>query len=168
MLFGVIALGLVVVGVVVVRSLRTTTTEIDASEAVERLEEVLEDDAVDAPTTTAEVTTTVVNEAAEEAEVEVVEDDGEAVGSLLLTREWSDWRDGWFWWIQSVYLEPRARGKGHYGRLYAHVVEEARADPDVRGVRLYVETENEHARRVYTALGMPETSYRLHELDFDA
>ncbi|MHC4262319.1 MAG: GNAT family N-acetyltransferase [Planctomycetota bacterium] len=98
----------------------------------------------------------------------VVEDDGEAVGSLLLTREWSDWRDGWFWWIQSVYLEPRARGKGHYGRLYAHVVEEARADPDVRGVRLYVETENEHARRVYTALGMPETSYRLHELDFDA
>lgn len=98
----------------------------------------------------------------------VVEDDGEPVGSLLLTREWSDWRDGWFWWIQSVYLEPRARGKGHYGRLYAHVVEEARADPDVRGVRLYVETENEHARRVYTALGMPETSYRLHELDFDA
>ena len=77
MLFGVIALGLVVVGIVVVRSLRTTTTEIDASEAVERLEEVLEDDAVDVPTTTAEVATTVVNEAAEEAEVEVVEDDGE-------------------------------------------------------------------------------------------
>ena len=98
----------------------------------------------------------------------IAELEGRPVGSLLLTTEWSDWRDGWFWWIQSVYLAPAARGRGVYRALQERVVAEARADPDVRGVRLYVELENEHARAVYTALGLGETSYRLHELDFDA
>ncbi|MEO0652151.1 MAG: GNAT family N-acetyltransferase [Planctomycetota bacterium] len=98
----------------------------------------------------------------------VAELDGEPVGSLLLTTEWSDWRDGWFWWIQSVFLAPAARGHGVYKAMQAKVVADAQADPDVRGVRLYVEEENAHARRVYAALGFENTSYRLYEIDFDA
>mgnify|MGYP001100721528 CR=1 FL=1 len=98
----------------------------------------------------------------------VAELEGEPVGSLLLTTEWSDWRDGWFWWIQSVYLGSAARGRGVYKALQAQVVAEARADPDVRGVRLYVEEQNTHARQVYEALDFANTSYRLYEIDFDA
>ena len=87
-------------------------------------------------------------------------------GSLLLTSEWSDWRDGWFWWIQSVYVEPEARGRGAYRRLYEEVLAQARAADHVCGVRLYVEVENEYALAVYRHLGMDETSYRLLEVDF--
>jgi GNAT superfamily N-acetyltransferase len=98
----------------------------------------------------------------------IAELDGAPVGSLLVTKEWSDWRDGWFWWIQSVYLDPAARGRGVFRVLYTRVLEEARADSDVRGVRLYVEADNAHARRVYARLGMVETDYRLYEVDFAA
>ncbi len=87
------------------------------------------------------------------------------VGSLLITREWSDWRDGWFWWIQSVYVTPAARGLGVYGALHSSVERDARADPEVCGVRLYVEVENVRARRTYERLGMSETSYRLYEVE---
>lgn len=96
----------------------------------------------------------------------VAERGGEVVGSLLLTREWSDWRDGWFWWIQSVYTRPDARGQGVYRALYDRVLEEARDAGDVCGLRLYVEAENEGAQRVYEHLGMRPTSYRLYEIDF--
>ena len=96
----------------------------------------------------------------------VVEVDGAAAGSMLLTTEWSDWRNGAFWWIQSVYLEPAARGRGAFGALYRAVFAEARATAGVVGLRLYVEAENEHAQRVYSGLGMKTTSYRLFEADF--
>ena len=92
---------------------------------------------------------------------------GKPLGSLLLTSEWSDWRDGWFWWIQSVFVEPEARGRGIYRRMYEHVLAECRADGTVCGVRLYVEVENEFAAAVYTHLGMAKTSYRLFEVDFE-
>ena len=95
----------------------------------------------------------------------VVEVDGAAVGSMLLTTEWSDWRNGVFWWIQSVYLEPAARGRGAFGALYRAVFAEARATEGVVGLRLYVEAENEHAQRVYSGLGMEATSYRFFEAD---
>jgi len=98
----------------------------------------------------------------------VAERGGEAVGCLFLTREWSDWRNGWFWWIQSVYVLPAWRRRGVYRALYAAVLAEARARAGVCGLRLYVERENRAARRVYTALGMAETSYRLYEVDFRA
>jgi GNAT superfamily N-acetyltransferase len=98
----------------------------------------------------------------------VAEWEGRPVGSLLLTREWSDWRDGWFWWIQSVYLDPQARGRGIFRALYAAVLEQARADGEVCGLRLYVEQHNQRARSIYAALGMQETDYRLYELDFGA
>lgn len=88
------------------------------------------------------------------------------VGGLLLTLEWSDWRNGWFWWIQSVYTAPEARGQGVYRALHARVLEEARAAGDVCGLRLYVEEENHAAQRVYEALGMRRSTYRFYEVDF--
>lgn len=95
----------------------------------------------------------------------VAERDGVVVGSLLLTTEWSDWRDGWFLWIQSVFTAPEARRTGVYRALYACVMAEARARPDVCGVRLYVESENVRAQAVYEALGMQRSSYRFYEVD---
>ena len=93
----------------------------------------------------------------------VVEADGETVATLALTLEWSDWRNGFFWWIQSVYVEPAHRRRGHYRRLHRHVEALAAADPDVFGLRLYVERENVNAQTTYRALGMHETPYRLYE-----
>lgn len=88
------------------------------------------------------------------------------VGCLLLTTEWSDWRNGWFWWIQSVYTSPEFRGQGVYRALYDEVLVEAREREDVCGLRLYVEAENLRAQRVYTHLGMERTDYQLFELEF--
>ncbi len=85
------------------------------------------------------------------------------VGQLMLTQEWSDWRNGWWWWIQSVYVAPSFRRRGVYRALHDHVVAAVEADPEVCGVRLYVEPENETARATYRALGMTET-YRVMEL----
>ena len=89
--------------------------------------------------------------------------DGRIVGGLMITYEWSDWRNSWFWWIQSVYILPETRGKRIYSRLYDHVKELALARTDVFGFRLYVEKENLHAQKVYEKVGMEETHYRLYE-----
>ena len=96
----------------------------------------------------------------------VADDSGTLVGSLLLTWEWSDWRDGWFWWIQSVFVAPDRRGQGVFRRLYEHVVPQAEARPDVCGIRIYVEASNEHAQGVYDALGMKHAGYQVYELEF--
>ncbi len=93
----------------------------------------------------------------------VAEDAREAVGSLMVTYEWSDWRDGLFWWIQSVYVRPSHRRRGVYRRLYEHVKRLAAAAPDVRGFRLYVEKENRAAQETYERLGMSETHYKMYE-----
>jgi GNAT superfamily N-acetyltransferase len=93
----------------------------------------------------------------------VAERDGEPVGSLLVTFEWSDWRNGDWWWIQSVYVAPAARRLGVFARLYRSVEERARAMPGVVGLRLYVEADNENAQRTYEKLGMTPSSYRLFE-----
>lgn len=93
----------------------------------------------------------------------VLEEAGAPVATLMLTTEWSDWRNGYFWWIQSVYVQPSSRGRGHYRRLHEHVRTLAAAAPDVYGLRLYVERENEGARATYRALGMHETHYLLYE-----
>lgn len=92
----------------------------------------------------------------------VAERDGAAVGSLLVTYEWSDWRCGDFWWIQSVYVTPGGRRTGVFRALYAEVAERARAAGAV-GLRLYVETENQRAQRTYAGLGMDECHYRMFE-----
>jgi len=93
----------------------------------------------------------------------VAEDAGRVVGSLLVTKEWSDWRNGEFWWIQSVYVRPELRRRGVYKRLYAHVKEMAASDSGVCGFRLYVERENVQAQSVYGALGMKQTRYLVFE-----
>ena len=93
----------------------------------------------------------------------VAERGGEAAGTLMLTYEWSDWRNGDWWWIQSVYVVPEQRRKGVYGALYAHVLAGARANPAVCGLRLYVERGNGSAQRTYEALGMVDAGYRMYE-----
>ncbi len=93
----------------------------------------------------------------------VAEDNGKIVGGLLVTREWSDWRNGWFWWIQSVYIKPEARGKHVYRRLYDFVKEKAAKHGNVCGFRLYVEQENSNARGVYEKVGMTRSHYEMYE-----
>ena len=88
---------------------------------------------------------------------------GRPVGTLMLTSEWSDWRNGDWWWIQSVYVLPDARRQGVYGALYRHVEALARAAEDVVGVRLYVERENAAAQRTYAAMGVSDAGYRVFE-----
>jgi len=91
---------------------------------------------------------------------------GIPVGTLMLTTEWSDWRNGDWWWIQSVYVLPEHRRQGVYASLYRHVERIARETDGVIGLRLYVETENENAMATYTALGMRDAGYRLFESEF--
>ena len=95
-----------------------------------------------------------------------VDDDGAPVGTLMLTREWSDWRNGDWWWIQSVYVAPEHRLQGVFAALYRHVEALARATPGVVGLRLYVEKENTAAQRTYAALGMQDAGYAMYEQEF--
>jgi GNAT superfamily N-acetyltransferase len=93
----------------------------------------------------------------------IAERDGQPVGTLMLTYEWSDWRNGDWWWIQSVYVPPEHRRQGVFRALYQHVWELARATPGVCGLRLYVERHNEGAQRTYESLGMVDAGYRMYE-----
>jgi GNAT superfamily N-acetyltransferase len=97
-----------------------------------------------------------------------VEADGATtiVGQLLITYEWSDWRNGNFWWIQSVYVEEKFRGQGIFRELYNYVDQLAKSRKDVCGLRLYVDAHNHSARKTYERLGMKRTNYELFETDF--
>jgi GNAT superfamily N-acetyltransferase len=88
---------------------------------------------------------------------------GEIAGQLCVTHEWSDWRNGDFWWIQSVYVKKEWRGRGIFAALFEHVQQLAREQPEVCGLRLYMEKGNERARRVYQKLGMKQTHYHVFE-----
>lgn len=85
------------------------------------------------------------------------------VGCLMVTNEWSDWRNGLFWWVQSVYVVTGWRRKGVYRRLYDFLREMAEAEPGVCGFRLYVEKENAVAHMTYQSLGMLRTDYLIYE-----
>lgn len=89
--------------------------------------------------------------------------DDACAGTLMLTFEWSDWRNGLWWWIQSVYVEPSQRRGGVFAALYRHVETLARTAPGVIGLRLYVEHGNAAAQRTYAALGMHDAGYRVYE-----
>lgn len=93
----------------------------------------------------------------------IAELDGRPAGCLMLTYEWSDWRNGLWWWIQSVYVKPECRRQGVYRALYAHVQALAENDGDVQGIRLYVEKENQTAQQTYLSLGMHDSHYRVFE-----
>lgn len=90
---------------------------------------------------------------------------GEPVACLLVTREWSDWRNGPFWWIQSVYVIPAARRQGVFRAMYADIEHRAREAGAV-GLRLYVETENTRAQQTYERLGMQRCRYHMYEQTF--
>ena len=93
----------------------------------------------------------------------VAERDGAAVGSLLITHEWSDWRNGGWWWIQSVYVMPDARRSGVFAAMYREIDTRARKTAGVIGLRLYVEKENVRAQQTYAALGMEPAYYSLYQ-----
>ena len=96
----------------------------------------------------------------------VAEVDRKRAGQMMITYEWSDWRNGVFWWIQSVYVVPEFRMQGVFKSLYRHVDEAARARADVCGLRLYVESQNERAHRTYERCGMAPTVYQMFEVDY--
>lgn len=96
----------------------------------------------------------------------VAEADGRIVGQIMITREWSDWRNGTMWWIQSVYVLPDYRRRGVFAALYRHVESLARAADDVCGLRLYVDRDNRRAQQTYLALGMTHPGYQVMETDF--
>lgn len=85
------------------------------------------------------------------------------IGQTAISREWSDWRNGWIWWLQSVYIDEGFRGRGVFRALYKHIQDAALAEPDVIGLRLYVEDGNLRAQRTYQALGMKPGGYSVLE-----
>ena len=93
----------------------------------------------------------------------VAEKQDTIIGGLMVTYEWSDWRNAWFWWIQSVYIRPEFRGQKIYSRLYDFVQAQAAASGNVCGFRLYVESDNISAQKVYDAVGMHASHYLMYE-----
>jgi GNAT superfamily N-acetyltransferase len=96
----------------------------------------------------------------------VAERDGARAGSLLITHEWSDWRNGGWWWIQSVYVMPDARRSGVFTAMYREIESRGRVTSGVIGLRLYVEKENAGAQSTYAALGMEPAYYSLYQVSF--
>ncbi len=93
----------------------------------------------------------------------VAEKNGVIAGQLMITYEWSDWRNGLFWWVQSVYVAKEFRRQGIYKKMYEWIKEKAKHTDNVCGIRLYVEKENKVAQNTYKNLGMVETHYNLYE-----
>jgi GNAT superfamily N-acetyltransferase len=93
----------------------------------------------------------------------VAEQEGVVVGQCLMTMEWSDWRNGWFWWVQSVYVAESARRTGVWSAIYQHLLTRAAADESIIGIRLYVERGNDRARSAYLKIGMHDAGYDIME-----
>jgi GNAT superfamily N-acetyltransferase len=96
----------------------------------------------------------------------VAEENGAVIGQLLITCEWSDWRNGFFWWIQSVYVAAEFRSGGVFRALFGQVQKLAKSRRDVCGLRLYVEKNNRRAQQAYDRLGMKHTHYQIYETSF--
>ena len=96
----------------------------------------------------------------------IAEESGRPLGQLMYTTEWSDWRNGDFWWIQSVYVRVEARRQGVFSLLFRHLEKLARSTAGVCGIRLYVDAHNGTALATYTRLGMVDSGYRVLEADF--
>jgi len=85
------------------------------------------------------------------------------VASMLITHEWSDWRNNWIFWLQSVYVLPEKRGRGIFKQMYNYIIEQVNKSNEVAGLRLYVDMKNIAARKVYTKLGMNGNHYQVFE-----
>ncbi|MCL2727289.1 MAG: GNAT family N-acetyltransferase [Bacteroidales bacterium] len=93
----------------------------------------------------------------------VAEEEDAVVASLMITYEWSDWRNGLVWWFQSVYVRPEYRMKGVFAQMYHYIKKTVEASADVRGLRLYVYKRNIPAQKTYTRLGMNGSHYDTYE-----
>ena len=93
----------------------------------------------------------------------VAEFNGEVAGQIMITHEWSDWRNGVMWWIQSVYVRPEYRNKGVFRALFNHIEHLARNRNDVKALRLYVMQDNQSGKNTYKALGMLDSRYIVYE-----
>ena len=96
----------------------------------------------------------------------VGEYEGSVVGQLMITYEWSDWRNGNLWWIQSVYVKEEFRTQGVFKALFRHLENLARTSGGVAGLRLYMHADNERARKTYERLGMKDSNYEVFEMEF--
>ena len=92
---------------------------------------------------------------------------GNVIGQLMITYEWSDWRNATFWWIQSVYVLPEYRKNGVFRKLYQYIESLARTRGDVCGLRLYVDTSNKRAQQTYETIGLKRSHYQMMDMDFD-
>ncbi len=99
-----------------------------------------------------------------EAQYYVAEVDGVVVGQLMLTREWSDWKNGWIVWLQSVFVHAEYRSRGVFSQLFDHVKQQLAAGNDTVAIRLYVEQDNGTAITTYEKLGFKDPGYRVMEL----
>jgi ribosomal protein S18 acetylase RimI-like enzyme len=91
----------------------------------------------------------------------VAEENGEVIGQMMITYEWSDWRNGWVWWLQSVYVKAEARSRGVFRAIFEFVAAESKRARNVVGMRLYVERENRSAQATYRRLGFEEMHFCL-------
>lgn len=93
----------------------------------------------------------------------VAKEKGTAVGSLMITYEWSDWRNRTVWWLQSLYVVPEFRRRGIFKQMYGWLLDRITGDESVGGIRLYVDRTNQDAQKVYESLGMDGNHYRFYE-----
>lgn len=100
-----------------------------------------------------------------EARYFVAEVNGVLAGQLMFTREWSDWRNGWLYWVQSVFVDTPHRRRGLFRQLFEHARDVAAADPECLAIRLYVEQENQRAQDAYVRLGFQQSGYLVMEYD---
>lgn len=91
----------------------------------------------------------------------VADEGNEVIGQIMITYEWSDWRNGWIWWIQSVYVRADRRRSGVFRAILDYIERQAKLDGDVAGLRLYVEKDNQSAQRTYQRMGFDEIHFRL-------
>ena len=96
----------------------------------------------------------------------IAENNNEIIGQLMVTYEWSDWRNGDMWWISSVYVTENFRRRGVFSALYKHIERMAKENPGCCGIRLYIEKQNERAQKTYLSLGMNDAGYDVMEVDF--
>lgn len=93
----------------------------------------------------------------------VADENGQVIGQMMITYEWSDWRNGWIWWLQSVYVRQDRRRAGVFRALFHHVQDQAKKAGNVAGLRLYVERENHSAQKTYESLGFEEMHFHLYQ-----
>jgi len=93
----------------------------------------------------------------------IAREENEIIGCHMITYEWSDWRNGMVWWLQSVYVKESHRKKGIFKKMYDNVIAIIKNDPSLIGLRLYVDKSNERAMKVYAAMGMDGSHYTVYE-----